>query len=140
MSAEALQAVLAAEHAAVHVYAALGGATSQSAAAELHATLVEAHDDHRDRRDALVRLLADAGAEPTAAAPAYELPDLTTAERVRDGAMRVERACAAAYADLVAATSGDRRRWAVGLLRAAAVRELDFGGRPSDFPGLGELR
>ena len=139
MSTAALQAALEAEHAAVHVYAALGGATSTSTSAGLSAALTEAHDDHRDRRDSLVRLLDGEGVEPAAAAPAYELPDLSSPRSVEAAALRVERACAAVYADLVADTSGDRRRWAVGLLRSAALRELTFGGRPEPFPGLGEL-
>lgn len=139
MSTATLQSTLAAEHAAVHVYAALGGATSRSGPGRLSTALTEAHDDHRDRRDALVRLLAGEGAVPEAAAPAYEVPDLSSPRAVEAAALDVERACAAVYADLVAGTSGDRRRWAVGLLRSAALRQLTFGGRPEPFPGLDEL-
>ena len=71
---DALQTALAAEHAALHVYGALGARTSISATPGLYAELVAAHDAHRDLRDELTERIREAGAEPVAAEPAYELP------------------------------------------------------------------
>jgi hypothetical protein len=50
----------------------------------------------------------------------------------------VERSCATTYAYLVASTVADQRRWAIGALNEAAVRELAFRGTPEMFPGAGE--
>lgn len=136
---EALQTTLAAEHAAVYVYAALGAQTSRSAAPELYAAVASAYAEHRGRRDVLVRALTDAGATPVAAAPAYDLPPrLGTAQEVTSTARELERSCATTYAWLVASCTGPRRRWAVGALNDAAARVLVFRGTPEMFPGADE--
>ncbi|WP_435771965.1 DUF4439 domain-containing protein [Nocardioides sp. SYSU DS0651] len=135
--APALQAALAAEHAAVFVYGALGAQASQSATPALHAALTEAYVVHRDRRDELDAMVAAVGAEPVAAEPGYDLPaDLRSPAAVTARALRLERAAATTYAHLVASTSGDARAWAVDALRDAAVRALRFGGGPEQLPGL----
>jgi hypothetical protein len=134
---DALQAALAAEHAAVFVYGALGGQTSQSAHPALYAEVTAAYVAHRDRRDELVATITDSGKEPVPAEPGYDLPaDLTSPTAVSDRALRLERACAATYAYVVASTTGRQRQWAVDALLDAAVRELGFGGRPERLPGL----
>ncbi len=134
---EAFQDALAAEHAAVFVYAALGGQTSQSAEAALYADLTDAYVTHRARRDELIALLEDAGKEPVAAQAAYDLPaDLSTPAAVTDRALAIERSCAAAYAFAVASSSDERRRWAIDVLLDAALRQLTFGGEPERLPGL----
>ncbi|ABL82697.1 MULTISPECIES: ferritin-like domain-containing protein [unclassified Nocardioides] len=135
---DALQIALAAEHAAVYVYGALGGRTSRSATPELFASVVRAYDAHRARRDRLTATILDEGAEPVAAEPAYELPRLDTPAQVDRAALAVERACAATYAYLVEHTVGEQRRSAVGALNEAAVRELVFRGTPEMFPGRDE--
>ncbi len=133
----ALQATLAAEHAAVFVYGALGGQTSQSASPGLYADVTDAYLTHQQRRDELTTVIAKAGAEPVAAEPGYDLPaDLSTPAAVEARALRLERACAATYAFLVASTQGAQRRWAIAALRDAAVRELAFGGSAEPLPGL----
>ena len=134
---DALQTALAAEHAAVFVYSALGGQTSQSAAPTLYADVTDAYVTHRGRRDRLIALIEDAGREPVAAEPGYDLPaDLSTPTAIADRALRLERACAATYAFVVASTTDDVRKWAVDALLDTAVRELAFGGRPQRLPGL----
>jgi len=136
---EALQTVLSAEHAAVYVYGALGGQTSQSAQPALFAAVSDAYATHRGRRDLLTREIADLGADPAAAAAAYELPnDLDRPGDLARTAREVEDGCAAAYAALVASTTGNRRRWAVETLEDAAVRVLAFRGTPEMFPGADE--
>ena len=64
---EALQTTLAAEHAAVYVFGALGGRTSQSANPELFDAISAAYAAHRARRDELTAAITDLGAEPVAA-------------------------------------------------------------------------
>lgn len=137
---EALAAALAAEHAAVYTYGVLGGRTSRSAEPTLAAELVSAYDTHRARRDWLASAIRDLGVEPEPAAAAYEVThDLGSPALVSAVALELEAGTAAVYADLVAATSSDQRRWSITALTDAAVRELAFGGAPASFPGLAEF-
>jgi hypothetical protein len=137
---EALQATLAAEHAAVAVYAVLGGRVSATSAPEAAALLRAGYDTHRARRDLLRGDLAEQGLEPVPAAPAYDVPARTRdASRLLEVAARTEERCAEVYAQQVAGTSGEQRQWAVDALRDAAVRLLTLGGTPSPWPGLREL-
>ena len=134
---DALQTALAAEHAAVFVYGALGGQTSQSATPVLYAAVTDAYVTHRARRDRLIALIEAAGGEPVVAEPGYDLPaDLSTSTAVADRALALERSCAATYAFVVGSTRGEDRSWAIDALLDTAVRELDFGGRPERLPGL----
>lgn len=135
---DALQTALAAEHAAVYLYGALGGRTSQSATPDLFAAVAAAYAAHRARRDRLTATIVDLAAEPVAAEPAYRLPRLDTPPQVTRAALGVERACAATYAYLVENTTGEHRRSAIGALNEAAVRELVFRGTPETFPGRDE--
>jgi hypothetical protein len=136
----ALQATLAAEHAAVYVYGVLGGRTSQSRQADLFAAVTAAHAEHRSRRDELSRMIRDLGAEPVASAAAYALdPVPTSAAQVRRAAQDVESASAQSYALQVAGTAAGSRRWAITALTDAAVRRRGFGGAPEAFPGATEL-
>ncbi|HEX6148199.1 DUF4439 domain-containing protein [Nocardioides sp.] len=134
---DALQTALAAEHAALHIYGALGARTSFSATPGLYAEVVAAHDAHRDLRDELTARVREAGGEPVAAEPAYELPSpLATPADVTAAALEVERGCEATYAWTVEQTSGPDRRLAVDALTRTAVRALAFRGSPEIFPGL----
>ncbi|MDN5743836.1 MAG: ferritin-like domain-containing protein, partial [Nocardioidaceae bacterium] len=63
----ALQTTLAAEHAAVFVYGALGARTSLSGQPALYRALTAAYSLHRDRRDELSARVQTAGADPVAA-------------------------------------------------------------------------
>lgn len=133
---DALNTTLAAEHAALFVYGALGAQTSRTGTPTLYAGIEAAYTEHRSRRDQLVTMVRDLGGEPVAAEPAYELPaDLSTPDLVTRRALRLEKSCAAAYAYLVAHSPQERRRWAVAALTTTAVRELDFRGTPEIFPG-----
>lgn len=132
---KALQAALAAEHAAVYGYGVVGGRI----AGKRHAEARSAYDAHRARRDELARAVRDLGGEPVAADPAYALPFT-----VRDGATAVrlaghlEDGVAGVYSDLVRASSGERRRAAADALREAAVRAVRWRGGSVAFPGLAE--
>lgn len=134
---DALQATLAAEHAAIYVYGLLGGRTSSSAEPALHAALSQGYDVHRGQRDQLVRTVRDLEAEPVASAVAYDVPDNPfSAFEVQGAALYLEGRCTATYASLIASSVGDLRRWGLTALTGAAVRRLAFGGDAEAFPGI----
>ncbi|MET9441676.1 ferritin-like domain-containing protein [Streptomyces sp. NPDC006610] len=131
----ALQAALAAEHAAVYGYGVVGGRIGEERRTEARA----AYDAHRARRDALAREVRDLGGEPVAAAAGYALPfpvaDGPAAVRL---AAEVEDRVAGVYSDLVRAADGKRRAAAAASLREAAVRAVRWRGESVAFPGLAE--
>ncbi|MEU0070388.1 ferritin-like domain-containing protein [Streptomyces sp. NPDC006332] len=132
---KALQAALAAEHAAVYGYGVVGGRVPKERRTEAQA----AYDAHRARRDALVRQVRDLGGTPVSAAPGYALPfpvpDPASAVRL---AAELEDRVAGVYSDLVRAATGERRGAAAGALREAAVRAVRWRGESVAFPGLAE--
>ncbi|MFD7700997.1 ferritin-like domain-containing protein [Streptomyces caelestis] len=131
----ALQAALAAEHAAVYGYGVVGGRIGEGRRTEART----AYDAHRARRDALVRAVEDAGGAPVAAAAGYALPfpvpDAAAAVRL---AAELEDRVAGVYADLVRASGGEQRRGAAEAMREAAVRSVRWSGESVAFPGLAE--
>ncbi|MGW7527375.1 ferritin-like domain-containing protein [Streptomyces sp. NPDC054783] len=131
----ALQAALAAEHAAVYGYGVVGGRIGAARRSEARA----AYDAHRARRDALIREVRDLGGEPVAANAGYALPfpvpDSPAAVLL---AARLEERVAGVYADLVRAATGARRGAAAAALREAAVRAVRWNGESVAFPGLAE--
>ncbi|MFD7690069.1 ferritin-like domain-containing protein [Streptomyces sp. NPDC059781] len=131
----ALQAALAAEHAAVYGYGVVGGRIGKDRSTEART----AYDAHRARRDALVRTVKDAGGAPVAAAAGYALPfpvpDAAAALRL---AAELEDRVAGVYADLVRASGGEQRRGAAEAMREAAVRSVRWSGESVAFPGLAE--
>ena len=137
---EGLQAALAAEHAAVHVLAVLGGRISASAQPDEAAAIRAAYDVHRARRDELRGLLAASGEVPVPAAPAYQVDAHDRdADVLVPVARETEERCAAVYAQVVAATAGADRQWAVEALLDSSVRVLGLGAGPSAYPGCPEL-
>ncbi|MCH0567468.1 MULTISPECIES: ferritin-like domain-containing protein [unclassified Streptomyces] len=132
---QALQAALAAEHAAAYGYGVVGGRIDEARRGEARA----AYDAHRARRDALVREVRDLGGVPAAAAAGYALPfavpDAAAAVRL---AAELEDRVAGVYSDLVRSSAGQRRREAAGALREAAVRAARWRGKSVAFPGLAE--
>lgn len=135
-----LQDALAAEQAAVAAYATLGGRVSVTSSPTAAGDLRAAYDVHLERRDRLQTWITERGATPAAPAPGYRVP---AASRDTDALLEVARSleerAAEAYAALVAASTGDVRRWAVAALQDAALRTLTFGGAPEPFPGAPEL-
>ncbi len=137
---DALQTALAAEHAALYVYGALGARTSESGTPVLFAQVADAYATHRAWRDLLTSRLVDEGAEPTPAAATYELPDTApTPAGVARAAIEIERRCADTYAFVVANTAEQDRTWAIGALTRSAVRRVAFGGAPEALPGAADL-
>ncbi|MCX5238049.1 ferritin-like domain-containing protein [Streptomyces prunicolor] len=131
----ALQAALAAEHAAVYGYGVVGGRIREGRRTEAKA----AYDAHRARRDALVREVRDLGGTPVAASAAYALPfavpDSAAAVRL---AAELEDRVAGVYSDLVRASTEGVRGTATEALREAAVRAVRWRGGSVPFPGLAE--
>jgi hypothetical protein len=130
---EALQAALAGEHAALYAIGVAGG--------HLHGARFGAagqlSDRHRDRRDQLSGMISTAGAEPVAAAAAYDLPTAVSTEARAAALVRlVEQRLGAVYGDLVeAATDTPVRAFAVQALVATAREQALWGGNPQPFPG-----
>ncbi|MEV6398631.1 DUF4439 domain-containing protein [Streptomyces sp. NPDC051907] len=132
---DAVQAALAAEHAAVYGYGVVGARVGEDRADEAAA----AHGAHRARRDALARAVRDLGGRPAAAEAAYALPFAVpdTAAAVRLAAQLEDRV-AGVYSDLVRAAEGPLRRQAAEALLEAAVRAVRWRGSGVAFPGLAE--
>jgi hypothetical protein len=135
---DALQACLAAEHAACYGYGVLGGVLGGLApglADDLRAT--SSYDAHRRRRDELTALIRDQGSEPVEAEPAYETPfDVKTVPGCRRFARFIESRCAATYAYAVSQTADTTRQMAADELAACAVRSIEWGARLRAFPGI----
>jgi hypothetical protein len=137
---EALQATLAAENAAVFAYAELGGRVSASSSPVAADLLHRAYVTHRRRRDELRGLITSRGGEPTPPAAGYAVPDASRrAPQLLAVARSLEERAAESYAQLVASSVGDTRRWAVLALEDAAVRALGFGADAEAWPGAPEL-
>lgn len=131
----AVQAALAAEHAAVYGYGVVGGRVDDKRQDEART----AYDAHRARRDALRRSVRDLGGRPEPAAAAYSLPfDVPDSPAAVRLAAELEDRIAAVYADVVRAAKGARRRDAAGALREAAIRATRWRGSGVAFPGLTE--
>ena len=134
---ESLQKALAAEHAAVHLYGVLGGQSSKSQQPVLFRRLDQAYDEHRASRDQLNVIISSKGTDPVPAEVDYAVPGPTsTPGQIETVARVIERRVTKTYGELVENTAGADRRWAITALDASALRELEFGVPPSDFPGV----
>ena len=131
---EALQQVLAGEHAAVYGYGVVG---ARLAGGPYERAAVSGWDAHRARRAAVSALVSAAGGQPVPAAAGYELGGpVNDPDQARALAAQVEQRAAATYADLVGAVNGAVRSSAAGWLVDAAVRATAWSGQPQTFPGL----
>ncbi|GAA2113605.1 hypothetical protein GCM10009759_57300 [Kitasatospora saccharophila] len=130
--ADALQAALAAEHAAVYGYGVVGAFLPTGPRRE---DARGSYAAHQARRDTWQRVLAAGGASPTAAAAGYRLPfqvkDADTAARL---AAHLETQLTAAYADLAARAAF--RAPAAAALRESALRAAHWGADLPALPGL----
>ncbi|MGH3357915.1 MAG: ferritin-like domain-containing protein [Nocardioidaceae bacterium] len=132
---DALQDMLAGEHAAVYAYGVIGGRLDYGTRYQELAT--DQHGAHRERRDDLIDRIADAGAEPVGAEAAYDLPvevgSDSDAERI---GQQVEDRCAVLYAAVVAVAAGEVRTLAVTALGEAAVAAVRWGAPSTALPGV----
>ena len=132
----ALQAALAAEHAAVYGYG-VAGARLRGAAQTSARTLWDAH---RATRDRLAAMIGARHAVPVAAAAAYRLPVRITSPRTAAACVAtLEERLAAAYLGLVGVDDMRLRTLGVQSMQEAVMRAVRWRGGPprSAFPGLG---
>ncbi|MCW2946504.1 MAG: hypothetical protein JWR24_3221 [Actinoallomurus sp.] len=130
----ALQAALAAEHVAIFGYGVLGARLM--GLQRQNATLM--WNSHRTRRDRLRSYVQAYGAEPVAAAPAYQLPSpVSSTHAAAQLAARLEDGVVAGYAGLAGVSDADLRRYAALAMQEATVRAVRWRGSPPPaFPGL----
>jgi hypothetical protein len=129
----ALQAALAAEHAAVYGYgvagAMLSGADQASARADFNA--------HQLARDRLHALLMKMGATPVAASAAYELPfPVTGKASARRLAAELEDGVTRAYLGVVAVSDRKLRSFGALAMQTPAERAAAWRGTTTAFPGM----
>ena len=140
--AEALNAALAAEHAAVWGYGVVGAALP----ADKQELAAASENAHRDARDRLVELLAERDTEPVGEQGAYELPFPVLSEvDAAKLAVTLEDGVSGAYVRLLGnAAEQGTRELAVGALGTTEVRAVPWRIRAKQtpvtepFPGLPE--
>ncbi|MFN2494766.1 MAG: DUF4439 domain-containing protein [Pseudonocardiaceae bacterium] len=136
---DALQAALAAEHAAIWAYGLAGAFLAEA----LVGQFVEAAAAHRARRDATERALIDAGAPPVPAEPAYLTPPVDDSASAVRLAVTAETDAAAAWRSVVERSPAGRglREAALDALIGSAVRAARWRAAAGDarptvpFPG-----
>ena len=129
----ALQAALAAEHAAVYGYGVAGAMLTRAALAQARAHWTA----HRVARDTLEARLTELGAVPVAASPAYELPfAVTGAASAKRLAAALEEGVTRAYLGLVAVNDPALRRFGAKVMQTSANRAVAWSGRTVAFPGM----
>jgi hypothetical protein len=129
----ALQAALAAENSAVYGY----GVAGAHLAGARRAAAVRNWVAHQNARDTLTAMLAARGAQPVAAAAAYELPfDVHNAAAAVALATLLEDRLSAAYLGLVGLSDPALRAFGARAVRAAALRAATWRGSTLAFPGL----
>jgi hypothetical protein len=134
---DALQAVLAGEHAAVYAYSVIGGRLPGDD--PVVALSIDAYAVHRDRRDTLVAVLRAADRTPVAGEPGYQLPrPVEGPSSARELARLVEDRCSVLHAAVVATATGELRGLAADALVDCATRALAWGAEPTAFPGVGQ--
>jgi hypothetical protein len=129
----ALQAALAAEHAAVYGYGVVGALLSGALRAQALADF-RAHQLARDTLEAMVIKL---GATPVAASPAYELPfAVTGAASAKRLAAALEEGVTAAYLSAVAVNDPALRTFGATAMQTSADRAVTWRGTTVAFPGM----
>jgi len=129
----ALQGALAAEDSAVYGYGVAGAhLTGARRAAALRNWVA-----HENARDALTGMLAARGAQPVAAAAAYQLPfPVHGAGAAVSLATVLEDRLCAAYLGLVGLANPALRAFGARAARTAALRAAAWRGSTLAFPGL----
>jgi hypothetical protein len=133
--AKALQAGLAAVHAAVYAYAVIGA--KARGATRLRAT--NRLERLTERRDQLAGRISAAGRRPVPPAAGYALPfEVRTDTSLRALGGQVEQGLASADADLVAAAATRHRLEAADWLAEDSLAAVAWGADDEAFPGLPE--
>jgi hypothetical protein len=129
----ALQAALAAEHAAVYGYGVVGAMVAGDSETRARADWLA----HQEARDSLEAMLVKLGATPVAASAAYQLPFPVTGEAsaVRLAAA-LEDGVTQAYLGLVAVTDRTLRSFGALAMQPPANRAVAWRGTTVAFPGM----
>lgn len=131
--ASALQAALAAEHAAVYGYGVIGAHLTGSRQSTATSDWVA----HQEARDKLEAMLQARGAQPAAAAVAYRLPvQVRTPAQAASLAVLLEERITTAYLGLVAQATPAVRTFGAQQVQASALRAAYWRGSTVAFPGL----
>jgi hypothetical protein len=130
----ALLAAAAVENAAVYGYSVAGARLAT--ARDKDAARI-GYDAHRAQVQTVTEWLAALGATPAPAEPVYRLPTpVVDNPSARALLTAIEESVAAAYADVVAASTAQLQRDAALELQAAAIREAQWRTTSVPFPGL----
>ena len=130
----ALQTALTAEHAAVYGYGVAGAYLTGSTQAAAAMNDWVAHQVARDHLEAVLRSL---GAQPAAAAVAYQLPaPVRNASEAVALAVVLEERIATAYLGLVALSNDSIRDYGARQVQASALRAAAWRGGTVAFPGM----
>lgn len=131
--AQALQAALAAEHAAVYGYGVAGAMLS---GAERARALTDWRL-HQEARDTLQAMIVKLGATPVAPSAAYQLPfAVTDAHTARRLAAALEDGVTQAYLGVVAVTDPTLRTFGALAMQPPAKRAAGWRGSTVAFPGM----
>ena len=129
----ALQALLAAENAAVYGYGLAGAQLSDG----LLTTATQDWTLHREARATVSEMIIKRGGTPQPAAAAYRPPfAVTSASSARALAALLENGLVRAYLGLVALDDTTLRAFGAGEMQAAAIRAAYWRGGTTAFPGL----
>jgi Domain of unknown function (DUF4439) len=129
----ALQAALDAENAAVYGYGAVGAHLTGA----MQKAAVRYWVAHQMARDTLAAMVTALGAQPVAAAAAYQLPFPVHDEQAAVMlAALLEDRVATAYLGLVALSDARLRMFGARALQSAALRATSWRGQSLAFPGL----
>jgi hypothetical protein len=129
----ALQALLAAENAAVYGY----GLAGAQLTGDLLGTATQDWNLHRQARATVSAMITKRGGTPQPAAAAYTPPfAVTSVSRARSLAALLEDGLVRAYLGLVALDDATLRGFGAGEMQAAAIRAAFWRGGTTAFPGL----
>jgi hypothetical protein len=129
----ALQAALAAEHAAVYGYGIAGALLT----GDNRAKALADWQSHQEARDTLEAMIIKLGATPVAASPAYELPfTVSGAGSARRLAAALEDGVTQAYLGVVAVTDTTLRTFGALAMQPPANRAAAWRGSTAAFPGM----
>jgi hypothetical protein len=129
----ALQAVLAAEQAAIYGYGVAGAYLSGAK----QSTAQQYWTAHREARDTLTAMIAARGATPVAPLAYYDLPfPVTSAASAQALATHLEDGVTAAYCGLVAVADQSLRDFGALAMQTSAARAAYWRGATLAFPGL----
>jgi hypothetical protein len=129
----AMQAALAAEHAAVYGYGVTGAMLTGTAKSLAYADWRA----HEIARDTLAAMIVKLGATPVAASPAYTLPfAVTNASSARRLATVLEDGVTRAYLGLVGVNDRALRTFGALAMQTPATRAAAWRGATVAFPGM----